>query len=143
MLLFAYGTLMDVEKAGRLLKKNVKTAKKAFLPNYRIAFNVSSSYGTGNPNIEEGGEGVWGVVYEVDERVLDLLDRVSPRYKRIEVEVVVDGKSKKAWTYVGKIKSNVKPDKSCVERVIRGARTHGLPEEYIKMLEGFLNEGNG
>jgi len=143
VLLFAYGTIMDVEKAGRILKKNVKTAKKAFLPNYRIAFNVPSSYGTGNPNIEEGGEGVWGVVYEVDEKILNLLDRVSPRYKRIEVEVIVDGKPVKAWTYVGRIKANVKPDKSCVERVIKGARTHGLPEEYVKMLEGFLNEGNG
>ncbi|ADB57363.1 gamma-glutamylcyclotransferase family protein [Archaeoglobus profundus] len=143
MLLFVYGTLMDIEKASKILKRRVKTAKKAFLPNYRIAFNVPSLYGTGNPNIEEGGDGVWGVVYEVDEKTLELLDKVSPRYERIEVEVIVDGKPVKAWTYVGKTKAEVKPDKSCVERVIRGARTHGLPEDYVKMLEGFLNEGDG
>jgi gamma-glutamylcyclotransferase (GGCT)/AIG2-like uncharacterized protein YtfP len=140
MLLFAYGTLMDVEKASRILKKKAKTAKKAFLPNYRIAFNVPSPYGTGNPNLEEGGEGVWGVVYDVDERTLELLDRVSPRYRRVEVDVIVNGKIVKAWTYVGKVKANVKPDKSCVERVVRGARMHGLPEDYIKTLEGFLND---
>ncbi len=143
MMLFAYGTLLDLEKAGRILKKAVKTARKAFLPNYRIAFNVPSPYGTGNPNLEEGGDGVWGVVYDVDERTIWLLDRVSPRYKRIEVEVIVDGKTVKAFTYVGKVKGQVKPDKSCVERVIRGARAHSLPEEYVKGLEVFLNEGNG
>lgn len=131
---------MDVEKSSRILKKKAKTAKKAFLPNHSIAFNVPSPYGTGNPNLEEGGEGVWGVVYDVDERTLELLDRVSPRYKRVEVDVIVNGKVVKAWTYIGKVKANVKPDKSCVERVVRGARMHGLPEDYIKILEGFLND---
>ncbi len=138
MLLFAYGTLIDIEKAGKILKKRVKTAKKAFLPNYRISFNVPSSYGTGNPNIEKGGEGVWGVVYEVDDTILELLDNVSPRYQRVEVEVIVDNERVKAWTYIGKMKGEVKPDKSCVERVIRGARAHGLPEDYIRSLEKFL-----
>jgi len=138
VLLFAYGTLMDIEKSGRIFKSRVKTAKKAFLPNYRIAFNVPSPYGTGNPNLVEGGSGVWGVVYEVDEKIIQLLDKVSPRYKRIEVEVLVDGKPVKAWTYIGKSVADVKPDVSCVERVIRGARTHGLPEEYIKQLEDIL-----
>ena len=140
MKLFVYGTLLDLEKASKILKKAVKTAKKAFLPSYRIAFNVPSPYGTGNPNLEEGGNGVWGVVYDVDEKTIELLDKVSPRYKRIEVEVIVDGKPIKALTYVGRIRSNVKPDKSCVERVIRGVKAHGLPEEYIKSLEVFLNE---
>ncbi len=143
MKLFAYGTLLDLEKASKILKKAVKTARKAFLPNYRIAFNVPSPYGTGNPNIEEDGDGVWGVVYDVDEKTIRLLDRVSPRYVRIEVEVIVDGKPVRAVTYVGKVKGNVKPDRSCVERVIRGAKAHGLPEEYVKGLEVFLNEGNG
>lgn len=140
MKLFVYGTLLDLEKAGRILKKAVKTAKKAFLPNYKIVFNVPSPYGTGNPNIEEGGEGVWGVVYEVDEKTLNLLDKVSPRYKRIEVTVFVDGNPIKAVTYIGRVKENVKPDKSCVERVIRGAISHDLPKEYIERLKVFLDE---
>jgi len=138
MLLFAYGTLMDIEKAGKIIKKRVKTARKAFLPNYRITFNVPSPYGTGNPNIEFGGEGVWGVVYEVDERTLELLDNVSPRYRRIEVEVIVNCERVKAWTYVGRVVEDVKPDRSCIERILRGARTHGLPEEYIRSLEEML-----
>ena len=134
MKLFVYGTLMDLEKASRILKSKVRTAKPAFLQNYRIAFNVESPYGTGNTNLEEGGDGVWGVVYEVDEETLKLLDKVSPRYRRIEVEVLIDGRADKAWTYIGKRTSNVKPDSSCVERVVRGAIMHGLPKEYIDHL---------
>ncbi len=141
MKLFVYGTLLDLKKAERILK-SVKTAKKAFLPNYKIVFNVPSPYGTGNPNIEEGEGCVWGVVYDVDEKTIELLDKVSPRYKRIEVEVIVDGKKVKAVTYIGRVKANVKPDKSCVKRVINGAKIHNLPKEYIKSLEVFLNERN-
>ena len=136
MLLFVYGTLMDVEKAERIL--SIKTAKKAFLPNYELVFNVESYFGTGNPNLREGGEGVWGVVYEVDERSIRKLDMISPRYRRIEVEVLIDGNRVKAYTYVGKKTADVTPDKSCVERVIKGARMRGLPEDYIKKLERLL-----
>ncbi len=135
MKLFVYGTLMDLEKASRILKSKVRTAKIAFLPNYKMLFNVESQFGTGNPNIEEGGDGVWGVVYDVDEKTLNLLDKVSPRYKRIEVEVLINNNNRiKAWTYVGKKTADVKPDLSCVERVVRGAITHGLPKEYIDYL---------
>lgn len=133
MLLFAYGTLMNPKKAERILKK--KEAKKAYLPGYKIVFNVKSPNGKGNPNIEEGGDGVWGVVYDVDERTLKILEKVSPRYRRIKVKVIVDGVEKEAWTFIGKTVADVDPDPSCVENVIEGAKYHGLPEEYVKYLE--------
>ena len=63
---------------------------------------------------------------------------ISPRYRRIEVDVLIDGNRVRAYTYVGKKTSNVPPDKSCVERVIKGARARGLPEDYIKKLERLL-----
>ena len=139
MWLFVYGTLLDVEKAARILKDKVKSAKVAFLPNYELVFNVESEFGTGNPNIREGGKGVWGVIYEVDEKDLEKLDKISPRYRRIKVKVITDGKEVEAWTYIGKKTSdNIPPDKSCVERVIKGARAHGLPKEYIEWLENLL-----
>jgi len=137
--LFVYGTLMDIEKAGRILKRKVKSAKVAFLPNYELTFNVESMFGTGNPNIKEGGRGVWGVVYEVDEKDLEKLDKISPRYRRIKVKVIVDGNEVEAWTYVGKKTADgIPPDKSCIERTLKGARTHGLPREYIEWLESLL-----
>ena len=139
MWLFVYGTLMDIEKAGRILKKKVKSAKVAYLPNYELTFNVESAFGTGNPNIKEGERGVWDVVYDVDEKDLDKLDKISPRYRRIKVKVILDGKEVEAWTYIGKrTDDGIPPDKSCIERTLRGARTHGLPKEYIEWLESLL-----
>ena len=124
---------MNPEKAERILK--TKKAKIAFLPGYKLVFNVRSPKGFGNPNIVKGEKGVWGVVYEIDERILRLLDRVSPRYKRIKVKVIVDEEEIEAWTFVGKITDDVDPDTSCVERVIEGALYHGLPEEYVNHLK--------
>jgi len=130
---------MDLEKAGRILKSKVRTARVAFLPDYELTFNVLSEFGTGNPNIRKGGKGVWGVVYEVDERDLNKLDRISPRYERVKVKVVVNGREVEAWTYIGKkVLDGIPPDKSCIERIIRGARSHGLPESYIRWLESLL-----
>uniref|UniRef100_A0A7C3YMT0 Gamma-glutamylcyclotransferase n=3 Tax=Geoglobus ahangari TaxID=113653 RepID=A0A7C3YMT0_9EURY len=136
MLLFAYGTLINPKKAERILK--TRKAKKAYLPGYKIVFNVKSPDGKGNPNIERGGNGVWGVVYEVDEKILELLDKVSPRYKRTKVEVIVDGEVKEAWTFIGKNVADVSPDPSCVESIIEGAKYHGLPEDYVSYLKKVL-----
>jgi len=139
MLLFVYGTLMDPEKAKRIFRRLPK-AKIAYLPGYELVFN-KEGMGKGNPNLKEGGKGVWGVVYEVDESDIKRLDKVSPKYFRKEVDVIVDGKNVRAWVYLAKpeyVKEGLEPDSSCIERMLRGARFHGLPEEYIAWLESLL-----
>ncbi len=139
MWLFVYGTLMDPEKAERIFKRLPK-AKVAFLPGYELAFDKVGERG-GNPNVRRGGKGVWGVVYEVDEKDLRRLDLISPKYKREIVNVIVDGREVEAWVYVAKEefrKDGLKPERSCVERIVRGAKFHGLPEEYIESLESLL-----
>ncbi len=138
MWLFAYGTLMDPEKAEKIFKR-LPNAKVAYLPGYEVVFNKKGEKG-GNPNLKPG-KGVWGVVYEVNEKDLRRLDLVSPKYERIAVDVLVDGKPCKAWVYIAKREytdDGLKPDRSCVERMIRGARFHGLPEDYIKWLESLI-----
>ena len=141
MFLFVYGTLLDIDKATRILKDGIIFTRKAFLPGYELVFDVESINGTGNPNIRKGKRGVWGAVYEINGRCLELLDKISPRYRRIEVEVIVNGKPVKAWTYVGKSSADVPPDRSCVEMIVKGAKYHGLPEEYIRWLESLLDSG--
>ncbi len=134
MLLFAYGTLVNPKKAERIFRRRPKF-KVAFLPNYELVFNVKSPQGLGNPNIRFGGRGVWGVVYEVCEDDLKRLDMVSPRYERVEIEVIVDKKRVKAWTYIGKkIDHGILPDKSCIEKIIEGAEIYGFPKEYVNWL---------
>ncbi len=139
MWLFVYGTLMDPEKARRIFGRLPK-AKIAFLPGYELVFDKIGKKG-GNPNVREGGNGVWGVVYAVDERDLRKLDLLSPKYRRKIVEVIVDDRKVKAWVYTAKEefrKDGLKPERSCVERILRGAKFHKLPKEYIERLESLL-----
>jgi len=136
--LFVYGTLMDPEKAKRIFGRLPK-AKVAFLPGYDLAFD-KEGMGRGNPNLRRG-KGVWGVIYDLSEEDVRRLDRVSPKYSRREVEVIVDGERVRAWVYVAKpeyVKEGLEPDRSCVERMIRGAKFHGLPEDYVARLESLL-----
>ncbi len=138
MWLFVYGTLMDPEKAEKIFKRRPK-AKIAFLPGYEVVFN-KEGMGLGNPNIKPG-KGVWGVVYEVDDRDLQKLDRISPKYERKLVKVLIDGRECEAWVYVAKpefVNDSLKPDRSCIERMIKGAKFHGLPKEYVSWLESLL-----
>ncbi len=140
MWLFVYGTLMDPEKAKKIFRRMPK-AKIAFLPGYELVMN-KEGMGKGNPNVREGGKGVWGVLYEVTNDDLKRLDLISPKYSRRVVEVLVDGKRVKAWVYVAKrefVRDDLRPDRSCVERMIKGARYHGLPEDYINELERLLS----
>ncbi len=139
MWLFVYGTLMDPEKAMRIFGRLPK-AKIAFLPGYELVFDKIGERG-GNPNVREGGNGVWGIVYAVDERDLRKLDLLSPKYRRKMVEVIVDDRKVKAWVYTAKEefrKDGLKPERSCVERILRGAKFHKLPKEYIERLESLL-----
>ena len=140
MWLFVYGTLMDPEKVKRILKRLPKS-RIAYLPGYELTFNKKGDKG-GNPNLKPG-RGVWGVVYDVNESDLRKLDLVSPKYARKYVEVLVDGKPVKAWVYIAKPEytdDGLKPDRSCIERMVRGARYHGLPEDYVNWLENLMNE---
>ena len=126
---------MDPEKAGRIFKRLPK-AKVAFLPGYEVVFN-KEGMGKGNPNVKPGERGVWGVVYEVEEKDLQKLDRISPKYERKLVRVVIDGEECEAWVYIAKqefVNDSLKPDRSCIERMIKGAKFHRLPEEYIRLL---------
>ncbi len=137
--LFVYGTLMDPEKAERIFRRLPK-AKVAFLPGYEVVFN-KEGLEKGNPNIKPGERGVWGVVYEVDENDLQKLDRISPKYERRLVRVMVNGNERDAWVYVAKpefVNDRLKPDRSCIEKMVRGAKFHRLPEEYVKWLESLL-----
>ena len=130
---------MDPEKAGRIFKRLPK-AKIAFLPGYEVVFN-KEGMGKGNPNVKPGERGVWGVVYEVEEKDLQKLDRISPKYERKLVRVVIDGEECEAWVYIAKpefVNDSLKPDRSCIERMIKGAKFHRLPEEYIRWLESLL-----
>lgn len=145
MLLFAYGSNMD---AAQLSKRLGRLAQHRFIGNvqgYKFGYFGHSQNWQGHGSADmmktsDEGSGVWGVVYEVTEKDLDILDEFehvsSGRYKRIEVEVEDKaGDSSRAVTYVlsrsGQDVLPNKPGDDYRKKCVEAAAKAGLPEEYI------------
>ena len=122
------------------LKRDIDSAEficRAKLEGWRLVFNKESEDGSGKANIEESrDDSVHGVIYEVDEAEKNRLNKKEVRYDPIPVSVKLeDGSTEKALTYKSDYKTGEPPYEWYLKLIIGGAKTHGLPEEYIKTLE--------
>ncbi|MFZ1935357.1 MAG: gamma-glutamylcyclotransferase family protein [Thermoguttaceae bacterium] len=150
MLYFAYGSNMSL---GRM-KSRCPTAQfkcVAKLVDYRFAFTWKCLAGHGVMDaVESPNDQVWGVVYQIDESDLGMLDKAEGHrpgrvtgkdsYKRIEVSVLRDGEKNTpltVWTYTVVEKSDEPiPTIDDYKRlVVEGARFWQLPKEYVSRLE--------
>ena len=118
-----------------------KALGPARLPGYRLAFTRYSRPRRGGSAdvVADDSSEVWGVLYEVDDACLASMDKVEgvPHAYRREVVAVStrEGEPVQAITYVANKTGEFRPNKSYVKVILRGARAHGLPEEYVRMLE--------
>ncbi len=107
----------------------------ARLPNCRLAFNMRGDDGQIYANIVKGGDGMIGVVYRCDQEALEKLDVYEAGYERQEVVVVDgDGVEMRVFAYIASPKSvtaDGTPSAAYLQKIMSGAREHGLPEEYI------------
>lgn len=142
---FAYGSNLDSAAMAERCPSYI-TLGPACLDGYELAFTRRSRRsGTGVADIVPSpGSEVWGVVYEIDERCLDLLDRkegLGWAYDRIEVPVRLkdDGAIHHAQTYtvVTKERSPVAPSSAYLDGLISAARLGGLPDAYVTKLSAF------
>jgi len=116
---------------------------KAYLPNYEVQFRFWSKRRQGGIStiIEKPGGLVHGVVYEVPEAellVLDELESVPQGLYRREKFLVLDewGKWQGADLYrVADPQGPFTPSRSYVELMLTGAREHGLDPGYVKKIE--------
>ena len=114
---------------------------RARLPGYRLAFSRYSRQRRGGSAdvVEDASSTVWGVLYEVGEEGIAGMDRVEgvpTAYRRERVTVFDDaGEPQEAITYVANPTGDFLPSRSYLEVILRGARAHGLPPEYIAELE--------
>jgi gamma-glutamylcyclotransferase (GGCT)/AIG2-like uncharacterized protein YtfP len=151
MLYFAYGSNMLVEQ----MRERCPSASfvcVAGLEGYRLAFTRTAKgnwKGCGVADVVPApGQRVWGVVFRIDELDLGSLDRSegyrpdreSNAYRRIDVHVQRDGDIEKplaAFTYVVCVPEdpNPLPHRDYVGRIIAGARSWNLPEDYVRGLE--------
>jgi len=136
---FAYGSNMCSQR----MRKRIPSAKslgRAKLPNKRLVCNKRSDDGSAKANLENTGELVWGVLYEMDSAELNTLDNCEKGYERINIDVQTDaGLSENAFVYVATETANLTHDHRPYEwykkYIISGALEHKLPTSYINFLE--------
>ena len=137
---FAYGSNL---LSGRL-QARVPSARPlgvAQLGQHTLEFSKRSFVdGSGKCTIIHTGQAdntVWGVVFEMDPRDRPALDRaegLGNGYRAMEVEVLIDGRSLRVFTYIVQgthHQPGLVPLDWYRALVLAGAEEHGLPADYI------------
>lgn len=94
------------------------------------------------------GESVWGIIYDVNDDDLVLLDGFEDGYRRQILPIQAPGKSEKlldAVVYVATVELDVPlPNVEYKRLMVDGAKHWGLPHSYRQMLEAIeITRRNG
>lgn len=147
MLYFAYGSNMNWNQ----MKNRCPSAKftgVAKLPGHRLAFTRKSvNRGCGVADaVGEAGRDVWGVVFEISELDVKVLDKSEGfrhgcdknSYYRCESVVLLDGDEQRpvtAETYFAEQEPNPPPPSQAYkDLILSGARHWHLPTDYLAEL---------
>jgi cation transport regulator ChaC len=151
MLYFAYASNLDpVQFRARCPAHEV--VGLAVLADHRLVFpRFSGDWGGGVASVAlaHGGK-VWGVVYELSDPDLAALDTyegwraVGDQHNHYDRETVTvelvrpDDASVprrlRVLTYIARISNPSAPSRRYLETILRGARHHRLPEDYVERL---------
>ncbi|MGH9786688.1 MAG: gamma-glutamylcyclotransferase family protein [Terriglobia bacterium] len=143
ILLFQYGSNLDPEQK-EARTGPIREARPGRLPGYRLAFNKHATDGGVYANIvQEPAQEVWGVVYRCTPDAVRLMDEregvPDGHYRRVEVTVRLEtGELTEAMTYVAGHRflcPEGRPNQEYLNRILRGARHHELPEAWIKVVK--------
>ncbi|WKZ37742.1 MAG: gamma-glutamylcyclotransferase family protein [Anaerolineales bacterium] len=138
---FAYGSNMKIDRI--TADERAPSARKigrAKMLDKKLVFNKISTDGSGKGNIiVSPSNSVWGVLFEINEREIQNLDRAEGGYYKQDITVIdEDGNSTDAFTYISsKTDDNLKPYDWYLELIIEGADECDLPKEYIDDLRKF------
>jgi len=149
-LYFSYGANMDIEKMNSRCPE-ARFVGSARLPGYRLAFTLESEYwiwkgGVGDI-VKDPKSEVWGLVYELSESDLILLDKYeeAPKvYRRISVGIeALEGRIlSNAWAYeVIDKKEFVAPSSAYLDIIRTAAEKHRFPEAYKVFLNTIPTRG--
>lgn len=141
MYYFAYGSNMNSPQMQRR-SPSAKFVCVACLQNYQFGITRHSRLrdcGTANV-FPSAGAAVWGIVYDVSDADLIVMDGFEDGYRREFLSVSPannGGSSITALVYVAEIETNVPLPNAEYKRVIvEGAKHWQLPAPYLAMLEG-------
>ena len=139
---FAYGSNMSSERLrGRTPSALARGAGR--LPNHTLRWHKRGRDGSGKCDIEptDTPSVVWGVLYDVawDEKsALDAAEGLGIGYFEKEVRIATADGECLALTYhanPNRTDAALRPRGWYKDHVVRGAREHGLPADYIRELE--------
>ncbi len=145
MYYFSYGSNMSSKR----LKDRIQSAiviSKGKLPKHQLKFHKISKDGSSKCDILEtqnNDDIVWGVLYEIDAKDLDKLDKVEGKgsgYERKEIEIVLDSSRViSAKTYYVKNQekytdSSLKPYDWYMMHLLYGAIENSLDIAYIQSI---------
>jgi gamma-glutamylcyclotransferase (GGCT)/AIG2-like uncharacterized protein YtfP len=140
MYYFAYGSNMNWLQMQRRCPSS-RFVCVGRLVNYQFGIARHSrlrNCGTANV-IPAPGKEVWGIVYEVDDGDLTLLDSFEDGYRRETLAVYAAGAGDQifaALVYVAELERNVPlPNAEYKRLIVEGAKHWGIPAVYLSMLE--------
>lgn len=137
-LYFAYGSNMD----RRQMTQRVSGAQllgTGRLRGYGLACDKMGRDGSGKANVLAApGKQVWGVVWELTHEALARLDGFEGGYRREQIAIrLSEGPTRTCWVYVSdRTDPDLLPNRAYRDRMLRGAREHGLPASWRALLEG-------
>ena len=141
MLYFSYGSNMSTP---RLVERvpSARIVAVARLQKHRLKFHKIGKDNSGKGDVEctnDQKDAVYGVVFEIaasEKPGLDRYDGLKNGYEEKNVSVYArDGEELTAVTYYAtNIDPGLKPYEWYKEHVLRGAREHGLPVDYINII---------
>jgi len=141
-LYFAYGSNLSTER----LQARVPSARarcRGRLTRHALRWHKLGRDGSGKCDIvpTTTSSVVWGVLFDVsrdEKHALDAVEGLGIGYFEKEVRIVTDDGERRALTYhanPARIDAALRPFDWYKDHVVRGAREHGLPADYIRELE--------
>lgn len=117
-----------------------------FLASYSLRFHKrGKDDGSGKCNIIAGDSGVFVAIFEIAEierKELDRFEGLGYGYNRQEIQVPEYGPCSTYIADPGAIDETLRPLDWYKEYVLRGARFHGLPFDYVAALESVAADGD-
>ena len=139
---FAYGSNMLLQR----LRERCKSARiicVASVSGYQLAFSKKSKDGSGKATIvAESDARVYGVVFDIsseDATELDRIEGLGKGYERIELIAFThqEGPPITVIAYIaheGFLDSTLRPYDWYRDLIVKGAKQHNLPDDYVTML---------
>ena len=151
MFYFAYGSNLDPEQMQARCPGHTVVGL-AELRDHRLTFPLTShDWGGGVASVAVAhGSSVWGVVYDLKETDLaaldgyehfvgpgnqhNLYDRESASVQLVRADDGSFPRRLRVWVYIARPANPAAPSRRYLEAILRGARRHRLPEEYLTRL---------